>query len=337
MTDKEYRELDAESQSGLKMFMKNRKNYEYCMVLGLGTNGSTKSMDLGSVNHTLIFEPQEFHNRYAYFEGTSPSASAQMKKFYDLVFLQEIPMKLEDAYCNCYSTKSMKPEAVTKAAYELRNNLLPYYNFHAEHGEKDMLTPADEMKSRQMVEIFHQHEGVRKTLLAGRNNPNAMVFKEAGLIWELPHLSKRPLKGKMDEMHLFIDEQLLIIYDYKTTNAPNVNAFKSSAKFYGYDTQESFYAIGAKEWVKRNFNLDVTVVFRFIPQLNVLPYNVLDVIEFDADDREAAYLEWSEALKELDKCRETGQFDNPAAYSESGVNKMKLRDTSNLVILEDGF
>ena len=336
MTDKEYHELNAISQSSLKTFIENRKLYEYCYVLGLGTSKSSKAMDLGSVNHTLIFEPEEFHNRYAYFEGQLPTASANMQKFYELVFADEVAMTKEDAYCNCYSTKGKKAEQIKTLATDLYHSLLPYYKFQKEHGGKELLAPDDERVARGMVEVLYQHEGVRKTLLAGRCSNTYQFFKELVITTTLPHLSKRLLKGKIDEMHLDLENQVVYAYDYKTTRAKNTDSFKGSARFYGYDIQESFYVVLIKDWVKRNFNVDVRVIFRFIPQLNVVPYNVLDVVEFEESDREYAYTKWSEALKELDACLDSGQFDNPAAYTDSGIHRMSLHGDSQLVVIEDG-
>jgi len=192
-----------------------------------------------------------------------------------------------------------------------------------------------ELQARRMTEIVLNHDGVVKTLVAGRSNSNFLKYKEFG-IWMLDMRYNRSVKLKVDEIHVDLKNHIIYAYDYKTTRSQNINSFKSSVRYYGYDIQESFYSHYISEWAIGEFASEFKVVFRFIPQLNIAPFNVLDVIELDADDRENAYNRWNEALEELDQCLKTGRFDNPAAYSDSGVNMIKLNNAESLVIA-DGF
>ena len=335
MTDKEYHEFDAISQSSIKTFMENRKSYEYQYVLKIGENKSTKAMDLGSLNHCLLFEPEEFHNRYAHFSGAVPS-SANQKKFVELATTVGNNLTIEDCYANSYSTKGMKPSQITEKADALLKELNDYLCFVSKHGHKEMITPELELQSRRMVEIVMNHSGVVKTLISGRANSNYKIYKEHSIVLEDRRFG-RVIKCKVDEMHVDTKNHIIYAYDYKTTRSQNTNSFKGSVRYYGYDIQESFYATYIKQWAKVEFGTDFKVVFRFIPQLNIAPYNVLDVIEFDEDDREQAYLRWSEAFEQLSECLSTGRFDNPSAYSDSGVNVMKLNNTETYLINTDSF
>jgi len=335
MTDKEYFAFDAISQSSIKDFIENRKSYEYNHVLKIGENKHTKAMDLGSLNHCLLFEPQEFHNRYAHFSGAVPS-SANQKKFVELINAETTNLTVEDAYANSYSTKGLKPADISKKAFDLLQELTPYSMFMKHNGHKEMITPELEIQSRRMVEIVLNHSGVVKTLVSGRANPNFKIYKEHSIVLEDQRFG-RMIKCKVDEMHVDVKNHIIYAYDYKTTRSQNTNSFKGSVRYYGYDIQESFYATYIKQWAKVEFGTDFKVVFRFIPQLNIAPYNVLDVIEFDEDDREQAYLRWSEAFEQLSECLSTGRFDNPSAYSDSGVNVMKLNNTETYLINTDSF
>jgi len=107
MTDREYFELDAINQSSLKTFIDNRKSYEYQYIHKLGEKKSTKAMDLGTLVHCLLFEPEQFHNRYAHFNGLVPT-SANQKKFVELYSKTDSNLTLADCYANSYSTKGMK-------------------------------------------------------------------------------------------------------------------------------------------------------------------------------------------------------------------------------------
>jgi len=334
MTDKEYFALDAISQSSLKCFIENRKAYEYNYLYKLGENKSTKAMDLGTLIHCLLFEPGEFDNRYAHFSGLVPS-SANQKKFVELYCKENSNLTLADCYANSYSTKGMKDYQIVQKAEELLNELNDFMCFNERHGHKEIITSEMEIQARRMVDIVLNHHGVGKTLVAGRNNPKFTILKEFGL-WMLDIRFSRSVKLKIDELHIDMDNNIIYAYDYKTTRSQNTDAFKGSVRYYGYDIQESFYSHYLSEWAIGEYGMTFKVIFRFIPQLNVAPFNVLDVVEFDADDREKAYLRWNDALEQLDQCLRTGRFDNPAAYTEEGVNHMKL-NTYDSVVLADGF
>jgi len=334
MTDKEYFELDAINQSSIKDFIENRKAYEYKHLHKLGDHKSTKAMDLGTLVHCLLFEPEQFNNRYAQFSGKVPS-SANMHKFVALATKEGSNLTIEDCYANSYSITGLNIKQIEDKATALLNELNDYLCFHKEHGHKELVTSEMEIQARRMVEIVLNHSGVVKTLVRGRANPKFKIFKELGL-WMIDTRYNRSVKLKVDEVHVDIENSIIYAYDYKTTRSQNTNAFKGSARYYGYDIQESFYSHYLGDWAIGEFGMDFKVVFRFIPQLNIAPFNVLDVIEFDADDREQAYIRWNDALEQLDQCLRTGRFDNPAAYSESGVNRMKL-NMFDSVVIADGF
>lgn len=331
MDDKAYFAYDAISQSSLKTFIENRKAYEYAYVHGLGEKKSTKAMDLGTLNHCLLFEPEEFKNRYAYFSGEVPN-SPQAWKFYELCF-GDSKMDYGDAYVNSYACKSKSVKAITEESEAMFLKYQSYALFIEKNGHKEMITPELELQSRQMIEIVLNHPGVMKTLVAGRVNAEFEIHKELALIM-IDTRYKRTVKMKIDEVHVDVKNQIIYAYDYKTTRAQNTDSFKGSAKYYGYDIQESFYSFYLKEWAEQTYGLAFQVIFRFIPQLNILPFNVLDVIEFEEDDREQAYLKWNDAFVELDNCLNTGRFDNPSAYSDSGVNRVKLNKDS-IVLLDE--
>lgn len=332
MTDNEYHNRPEISQSAIKDFRKNRKSYEYCYVKGLGTGKSTKAMDKGTLNHCLIFEPDEFHNRYAHFSGEVPN-SPQAWKFYDLCFGEQA-MSEADAYVNSYSCKSKTPAVIRSEAEASYYKYEPYANWMKENAHKILITPEVELEARQMVDIFYRHPGVMKTLVAGRVNPKYKIFKEQVIFWTIFDAACRQ---KCDEIHVDIEKQMIYAYDYKTTNSENVKSFISSIKFYGYDTQDSFYTTGLKQWASAMFGMEFRVEFRFLPQYSKAPYNVIDVVVISDEDREAAYLEWTKDLQELKECLETGNFDNPAAYSEDGINRVKLNNNVNVMVLDDGF
>jgi hypothetical protein len=334
MTDKEYFAFDAISQSSIKTFIENRKSYEYQYILKLGENKSTKAMDLGTLIHCLLFEPGEFHNRYAHFSGAVPSSSNQ-KRFVELYTKENHNLTLEDCYANSYSTKGLKDYQITAKANELVSELNDYMCFNEKHGHKEIITSEMEIQARRMVEIVLNHSGVVKTLVSGRANPNYKIYKEHSIVLEDRRFG-RMVKCKIDEMHVDTKNRIIYSYDYKTTRSQNTNSFKGSVRYYGYDIQESFYSNYIKEWAKVEFGVDFKVIFRFIPQLNIAPYNVLDVVEFDPQDRENAFLTWSEAFSQLDDCLSSGRFDNPAAYSDTGVNMIKLSMIDS-VVLTDGF
>lgn len=322
MTDKTYFALPDDSQSSIKAFKENRKAYEYTYVKGLGEGKKTKALDLGTLNHCLLFENQEFVNRYATFEGEVPN-SPQAWKFYDLCW-GEKDMSPEDAYVNSYSCKSKTPATIVKESGDMFNKYEPYGMFMRTNRHKELITNEQELLSRRMIEIFWEHEGVQKTLFADRLNPKYDNYREVAIRWNYYLIPDRPLKCKIDEVCVDVKNKIAYAYDYKTTRSQNMKSFTNSIKYYGYDIQASFYIEAIKVWLKEKYGEDFTVVFRFIPQLNIAPFNVLDVIEIEEDDINAAFDVWTEELSEIDNCRKTGRFDNPSAYTDSGVNKVRL-------------
>lgn len=332
MRDEEYFALDCISQSDINLFIKNKQ--EYALSRQVGRSGSTKAMDLGSLNHTLLFEPEEFHNRYAHFSGTVPN-SPQMKKFFEYMMDTSHNLSIGDMYCNCYSSKG---KDVAKESQALYDTLIQYKEFMRENGHKNMITEELELQSRRMIEIVHLHPGVQKTLLAGRANTDKyLIYKEVGITWYSDVVPGIPLKSKVDEVHVDTLNCIAYAYDYKTTRTPNAKSFRSSVKYYGYDIQESFYAEALKFWLYEKYGKHFQIIFRFIPQYNVAPFNVLGVVQFSDVDRDNAYNKWADALIEMVKCIETGQFDNTEAYSEDGITHMKLDDTPVMILEGEAY
>lgn len=326
-----YEEIEAVNQSSLKLFMSSPKDYQYAL-----TNASsvdTTQTKLGSLNHCLLFEPQEYYNKYDISYVEEPSSGSEWKMFWAMMD-DEDGRDIVEIYESIYSCKSKSAAVINKEANDKAAKLRKYAEVLESGKGKTFITDEEYNRSWIMVDEFLADEVIHNYFAKGRAQANE-VFKEFSIKWKYP-TSDLWLKSRIDEVHIFTDKKEVNIFDYKTTSAKTKQGFIWSIKTYGYDIQESFYKEAVKYRLKENGMEGFTINFYFMPQRTTKPYICYDLIKISENDSRNALFRWTDALSRLEGCIESGIY-NHFDIDDRGITEVKLNKESIIVEQDDDF
>lgn len=276
------------SYSDLSMFRKTGyegfKNH-YTKRDRLWNSDSSEAMQLGSMVHCMILEPEEYYTRYR-VGGTYPDASSQMGKMFKLVreayeedMCRDEQMERRELYLQCY-TDSRCPYKISfdKVLDKMiEAGIEDYLQEHAcvekhrhEYVSHDLYNKADRIKASW--DKTSKLKGFPFDISKFTPEIPLFAYPEA-----YPDLG---MKGKLDA--LYIDETTgeATILDIKTMGDIDILTMKEKFIERGYIYQLSYYS----KLVQYNYNIPIHKIKRAIIAVRTYyPYNIVCFTDIEYD------------------------------------------------------
>lgn len=275
MTEKEYRLLPYESNSSIKDFIEDRKDYYKKWVLQEDVKEKTsKWLKNGSLVDTLYFSPQEFDEKFVLTSVSPPSG--QMLKFVEALYRRseeamnesgEIARSMEvltkEAYNDVKFDKAGDIVAFKRKNDTLEGILEKFADSDAELYYRQLMNA----RGKSVVELF-EVQGAEKTVHEIKNNwvtRDIMTLKSSAAYDVFDQLAiiftylGHKMKALLDK--LVVDHILkkILIYDLKTC-WDNEKEFQSNWYKYKYYIQGAVYYLAAKAWAQQEGWSDYEIV-----------------------------------------------------------------------------
>jgi hypothetical protein len=313
-TEREYRRLEIDSSSSLKLFCESREDYYKKFVAGTYLEEEeTRSSLIGSLVHTLILEPEEFDTKY--YKGTGEPPKGIMGEFVELLYKHTIACTTEEGVV----TKDFLD--IAKAAHSDSSYKIPidkvlkkfvssgaqrYYSQLRDTREKNLkvVSEYDMMLAEGITETLKMDDSIIGEVINQETTDDITVFNELKIDgFELYGL---PLKGMLDKLIIDHKKKMVNIYDLKIVWEPYdfYNAYYIKRKAH---IQAFVYWEMIKWWVKENgYNYNV-----YPPR-----YIVADSKNFHKpllyqlypDDMNDAWVKVDKAIAELKWAKENNEW-----------------------------
>lgn len=278
LTEAQYRALEIDSYSSIKVFIEDRKKYYKKFVLKEPVrDGDTPSTVFGSLVDCLLFSPDEFDSRFAISISDVPTGQygklvGELMKITtrstteEGEVIRELEDMLEEAYNNVRYDRNgnivdFKRDSFQKvlekfvgSEYEI------YYRLLRESHGKEVVEPTMvENALRVIAELRTNH--VTATIINMENSDNITVHKQFPIIGNLKealgeNVTEDEAKAKCLVDKLIIDHEAkeIHIYDLKTA-WDNEGEFLNNYFKYKYYIQAALYWYLVVEWAKTEENL----------------------------------------------------------------------------------
>lgn len=287
MTEKEYRALEIDSYSSLKVFIEDRKKYYKKFVLREPVREEeSDEMRFGSLVDCLLFTPEEFDNRYAMSVSKVPSG--QWGKLMDELWAvtlanlnangevtKEVEDMLEEAYNNVkYDRRTGEAVAFKRESLEKVKEKFPgseaemYYRQLRESHGKTILDLSELETAQAVVQELRTNE-FTKDIINLVNDKRYEVYNQFPIIGEvdgsITGTVGYKLKCLIDKLVIDHERKIIYIYDLKTA-WDNERSFIYNYRKYKYYIQLAVYFYLVVEWKKKQPKLkDYAVMYpRFI-------------------------------------------------------------------------
>jgi len=313
LEDPEYHKRKEISQSQLKTFMDEPRDYEYYyMGEYRGSGVESKAVGLGSATHKYYLEKEEFWNTYYYADFKMP-VNKQQENFINAVFDPEFPRDVVTAYSNFYSVTGKSKAAIEAAAKGLFDTMAGYGKYLKESNGRLVLEP-DVWDEVQTLHTHAQYHTIGSKYLFGIEE-NLAYENEFALIWKSPD-SDLLLRCKIDRLIIDLENKKATVIDYKTSRAVSVKQFIYSIRKYKYHIQADFYKSAIEVYLFDLYGTKFDVEFLFIPQNTTRHREILGVVELSKSDLQMAHTKWTEALFDLETCMIKNDFEtHPKDFS----------------------
>lgn len=172
-------------------------------------------------------------------------------------------------------------------------------SFAAQNSSKILLTVGEAKQVEQMVAALREKAG---DWLAAPGPVEQSLFwtdSETGL----------PLKSRIDKL-LTTEGGQPFVLDLKTASDSTADGFSRSYRKFHYGTQEAHYSESIR------VHCGQRPLFRFLVVRNREPISAA-VYRSDIREFRRAFSRWREALRQLARCYQTGQWESP---TETGVS-----------------
>lgn len=270
MTEQQYRQLDLDSYSTLKVFLEDRRKYyrKYVLKEPLPED-ETSSTVFGSVVDCLKFKPEEFESRFALAVAQPPTG--QYGKFVDQLMKVtlrsvngngEVTRDLEDMMLDAYKEVKFDKDGnivdfkrdsfeVVKEKF-IGTNLEIHYRQLREAYGKTIIEQSTLENAQTVVRELHSNPVTREimTLRDGAGGGRFSVKDQFAIIGTFdPNCDDigYPMKCLVDRLIIDHERLLIRIYDLKTA-WDNEGEFQSNYFKYKYYIQASLYFHLVKQW-----------------------------------------------------------------------------------------
>src|SRR5581483_6503604 len=238
MTEKEYRALDIDSYSSLKVFIEDRKKYYKKFILKeVVREEESDELRFGSLVDCLLFTPEEFDSRYALSVSKVPTG--QWGKLMDELWAvtlanlnangevtKEVEVMLEEAYNNVkFDRRTGEAVAFKRESLEKVKEKFPgsdaemyYRQLRESHGKT--IIELQELENAQAVVQELRTNDFTKDIINLVTDERYEVYNQFPIIGELDgDLTKTvgyKLKCLVDKLIIDHKRKMIFIYDLKT-------------------------------------------------------------------------------------------------------------------------
>lgn len=263
MTEKEYRELDRDSYSSLKVFADDRvKYYRKFVKKDLIEKEDTESIIFGSLVDCLLFNPHEFEERFA-LSGVNPP-TGQMGEFVKMLYKITLENTGSDGSVQ-RDFKGMLSEAYDRVKYDMDGNIVAFKR------KGDTLEAIIEKFLGSDAEIYYKQKRdsfgkyiIEQSTLANAENvvltlkscnhtskiiniSNSERYEVHTQFPILFTISNTDFKALIDKLVIDHQEREIFIYDLKTA-WDNENEFIQNYLKYRYYLQGAVYYSAVRHW-----------------------------------------------------------------------------------------
>lgn len=275
LTEAQYRALDIDSYSSIKVFIEDRKKYYRKFILkDLIRDSDTQSTIFGSLVDCLLFTPDEYDNRFTLAFTDAPKG--QYGKLVDELMnitkrslseegevTRELEDMLEEAYKNVKydrngSIVDFKRDSFQKVKEKfIDSDLEIYYRQLRESHGKEVIEPlVVENALRVIAEL--RSNNVTAEIINMVSGENLEVYNQFPIIGDLlpalgEDVTEEEAKAKCLVDKLIVDHEAkeIHIYDLKTA-WDNEGEFLNNYFKYKYYIQAALYFYLVVEWAKKN-------------------------------------------------------------------------------------
>lgn len=310
------------SQSKVKLFLESKEKYFYRYVSNNYTESDTGSLGFGRYYHTLVFQPELIKAKYIVNSGFKVDGMMGIfiEEFHKLHKIAGLSSELAKQEAWVKSGFKWSVDKVWEKFTKENENKI-YYKYLDELNGKECIKQEDYIKGIKMLEKLDENTEIQNLL-----NPVDFlgspleVYNELEINWE-NNCSSLPLKSMLDRIIINTGVRTINILDLKTTKCSNLKSFKNDMKNYKYYIQAIFYINALEYLINNDYNWSkykgYKIDFIFIPQYTEAPYHTLRPIRLSQENLNKGYLEYREALIDLELCMNTGVWKSDDIYSDS--------------------
>lgn len=286
MTEKEYRALEIDSYSSLKVFSEDRKKYYRKFILKeILKEDETPETKFGSLVDCLRFTPEEYENRYCLALSQIPTG--QYGKFVDELWKVTLNSINSDGEVT-RNLDSMLEDAYNTVKFDKDGNIVDFKRDSLEVAKRKFLGSELETHYRQLRESYgktiielSELENAQKIVQELKGNfatkevTNLVTDKRFTVHYQFPIIGELDasitkstpykLKCLIDQLLIDNEKKIIYIYDLKTA-WDNEQQFQYNYLKYKYYLQMAVYFYLVVEWKKKIKEIaDYAVMFpRFI-------------------------------------------------------------------------
>lgn len=266
MTEAQYRALDIDSYSSIKVFIEDRKKYYRKFVLKEPViEKETDSLRFGSLVDCLLFSPGEFDNRFAVSITDVPKG--QYKKLVDELMIvtvgslnpegevtRELEDMLEEAYNNIKFDRNGVMVDFKRDSFDtvkrkfIGSDLEIYYRQKREAYGKQVIEPLEVENALKIIGELKTNP-ITTNIMGIETEGEIEVFDQFPIIGDLNTLVGEEFKAKclIDRLIINHEEKVISIYDLKTV-WDNEGEFFNNYFYYKYYLQAALYYYLVTVW-----------------------------------------------------------------------------------------
>lgn len=271
MTEQEYRTLDIDSYSSIKMFIEDRKKYYKKFILReVVKEEETPSTIFGGLVDCLHFTPSEYDSRYTLSIAQVPTG--QYGKFVEELMKVtvesinengEVTRDLEDMMLDAYNNVKFDRNGnivdfkrdnfeVVKRKFLGSDLEVHYRQLRESHGKT--IIELSTLENAQSIVSELKTNIVTKDIMTMQNSSKFTVYDQFPIVGELDKSVTKtdpyPLKCLVDRLIIDHERKRIHIYDLKTC-WDNEQEFLANYFKYKYYVQMAVYFYLVVEWKKK--------------------------------------------------------------------------------------
>lgn len=249
-----YEDNTRVSNSSLGWFLQGGPKYFKDMLDGKGEKLNLPQLDLGTMIHEYLLQPEEFWKDYKLADFKIPSTKLQENFCKDyLGSLQLIEDdKLIEAYEKNYSTTRFTKDTILSKAKASKEEFSDYISYLSSKEDKKLITPMDLNMLKKIKSNVENHIAAKALL---EDTAGCECHNEFHINWEYKVGDVIiPCKSLLDRFKVDHVNKKITLIDIKTTS--HLWSFKDSVDKFDYFRQIAYYIL-ALMWYFKDLDIDV--------------------------------------------------------------------------------